>query len=134
MPLVVDASCAAAWCLPDEQAPTALAVLARLGDEGALVPALFWFEIRNLHMMAERRGRITPAYSDASIADLGNLPLEVDARPSSDQVIALARLHGLTVYDAAYLELAQRRGLPLATLDGRLAAAARVAGVGLLEG
>lgn len=129
MAFVVDASIAGAWALQDETAPLADACLTRLADEPATVPALFWFEIRNLLVVNERRHRLTAEESSAFLGRLQRLPIGVDADPGSDGVLALARRHGLTVYDAAYLELARRLALPLATLDRRLMAAGTDSGV-----
>jgi predicted nucleic acid-binding protein len=129
MPFVVDASVAGAWALQDETAPLADACLVRLADEPATVPALFWFEIRNLLVVNERRRRLSAAESSAFLGKLHRLPIGVDDAPDGDVVMALARRHGLTVYDAAYLELARRRAVPLATLDRRLMAAGSETGV-----
>jgi predicted nucleic acid-binding protein len=87
--------------------------------------------------MGERRGRITPAESAAFIAMIEELPIVADRATETralHETIGLAREHGLTAYDAAYLELAMRRGLPLATGDRQLAAASRRAGVALVGG
>jgi predicted nucleic acid-binding protein len=132
MALVVDASVAAVWCLPDETAVLADAAIDRLQSEDALVPALFWFEIRNLLLMAERRGRLQPVQTAVLLVFLDALPIQVDHTPSSETVLTLARRHRLSVYDAVHLELAQRTGAPLATLDRRLAAAATGEGVSLV--
>lgn len=131
MPFVLDASIAAAWFFPDEHDAVAIAVALRLVEGTALIPTLFWFEIRNLLLVGERRGRVDAADSARFLAHLDALPLEVDAAPSSADLLALGRAHGLSAYDAAYLELARRRAVPLATLDRRLAAAAAAAGVAL---
>jgi predicted nucleic acid-binding protein len=120
--LVLDASAAAAWLLPDEDGPD-------IGDGPLHVPWLFWFEIRNILVVAERRGRLEPGIAEAFLEALDLLGPEVDALPSSTEVLRLARDHRLTAYDAAYLELARRRTLPLATRDAALARAARSAGV-----
>ena len=93
------------------------------------MPLLWWFEVRNVLVINERRGRIDPPGSAAFLADLETLPISFDRQSDSATVLALAREHRLTVYDAAYLELARRLEAPLATLDRRLAAAARAAGV-----
>jgi predicted nucleic acid-binding protein len=106
--------------------------LDRLTVGGAVVPALWWFEVRNLLVMNERRRRIAPAGTAIFLADLQKLPIAIDRAPDSETVVELAREHGLTVYHAAYLELALRLALPLATLDRALADAAPAAGVELL--
>lgn len=132
MPLVLDASTTAAWCFPDEDARSADIAFDRLAEESAIVPALWWAEIRNILIVGERRGRIDAAETVHFLADLDRLPIETDFAPASDMVLALARRHGLTVYDAKYLELAIRRSAALATLDTRLATAAQIAGVPVL--
>jgi predicted nucleic acid-binding protein len=134
MPMVVDASVTISWYLADEASDTARSVLERLRESEAIVPALWWFETRNVLLMNERRGRLDPSQIAAILAHLARLPIALDRDPVGDAVIALARAHRLTFYDAAYLELALRRDVPLATLDRRLAAAARTAAVRLLGG
>jgi predicted nucleic acid-binding protein len=134
MAFVLDASIAAAWCLRDERDSRAERVLDAAGLETATVPTLFWFEVRNMLVTNERRGRLLEEDGRIFLDLLADLFLDIDTDPSSDQLLAFARAHRLTAYDAAYLELAWRRGLPLATLDERLAAAAQAAGVKLLEG
>lgn len=129
MPFVLDASVTAAWCFPDENSDTAQAAFDGLADDEAVVPALWWFEIRNILVVNERRGRIDPSETAAFLADLARLPLRIDRKPDGDVVLALTRKHRLTAYDAAYLELARRFGAPLATLDKALATAARADGV-----
>ena len=111
--------------MPDEQ-PVGIAVLA---ESTVLVPTLFWFEFRNLLVVSERRARVSPAQTATILAEVARLPLEVDDQPQEHRVIGLARRHRLTVYDATYLELAERRGGRLATLDRRLAAAAADEGI-----
>jgi predicted nucleic acid-binding protein len=125
MPFVVDASVVGSWVLPDENHPEALAALERLKDDEAFAPSLLWFELRNLLLANERRQRITPAQTAAALNLVQELPLRLDGQGDSDTTLQLARAHKLTIYDAAYLELAVRRHLPLVTLDTALAAAAR---------
>lgn len=96
------------------------------------VPALWWYEVRNLLVMQERRGRASREATDLRLAWLADLPVIVDEGRVGERVVELARRHGLTVYDASYLELASRRALALATLDGRLTEAARQEGVALV--
>jgi predicted nucleic acid-binding protein len=131
---VVDASIALSWYLPGETSPTAEAAFARLREGDAAAPLLWWLEVRNILVMSERRARITPAQTAQILTRLAELPLRLDATPDSAVVMGLARDHGLTVYDAAYLELALRLAIPLATLDRALADAAPAAGVELLTG
>jgi predicted nucleic acid-binding protein len=125
MPFVVDASVVGSWVLPDENHPEALAALERLKDEEAFAPSLLWFELRNLLLSNERRQRITPAQTAAALNLVEELPLRLDGQGDSDTTLQLARAHRLTIYDAAYLELAVRRHLPLVTFDTALAEAAR---------
>lgn len=94
-----------------------------------LVPRLWWFEVRNALIVNERRKRLDEAASEAFLKELSQLPIVFDDAPDSASVTALARRRRLTVYDAAYLELAVREAIPLATLDGPLAAAAKAEGV-----
>jgi predicted nucleic acid-binding protein len=129
--LVVDASIAAAWLLHEkdsEAAETLIGAMARRSP----VPSLFWHEVRNILVVAERRGRIVGGGAAVAMGRLRRLPLD-DAGAGSDRaVLALASAHRLTAYDATYLALAQERGMPLATLDQKLAGAARKEGVPLL--
>lgn len=129
MPLVVDVSALLGVILPDEDGSYAAATLQEVNADLAVVPSLFWFEIRNAVVMSERRNRLTIQQTAAFFADLALQPFEVDRQPHEATVLNLARRHRLTVYDAAYLELAQRRQLPMATLDRELRAAAPHAGV-----
>jgi predicted nucleic acid-binding protein len=128
MPFVVDASVAGSWVLPDENHAEAVEALQRLKTDEAYAPSLLWFELRNLLLASERRGRISPAQTAAALNFIQALPLRLDREPDSDMTFQLARAHGLTVYDAAYLELSIRRNIPLITLDKALAEAARRAG------
>jgi predicted nucleic acid-binding protein len=132
MPLVIDASVAASWCFPDEQDATANAAIDRLAVDVAVVPALWWFEIRDILIVNERRRRIDPAGTAEFLADLGRFSIRIDRNPDSEIVLAFAREHTLTAYLAAYLELAHRLGEPLATLDRAVAVAATNEGVDLI--
>jgi len=122
--LVVDASVAAAWILPDEHSGAAEALKPEIVESGILVPTLWWAETHNLLVMAERRGRIDPGVSDQALAQLRRLPVIYDSEPEEGVLMTLTRTHRLSVYDALYLELARRKGASLATLDRRLAEAA----------
>ena len=133
MAFVPDASVAAALLLPDEEAPLAALALERLVDEEAKVPNVFWHELRNLLLSAERRGRIDERYADASMARLRRLPVHCPGEADDGHVMALARGRRLTAYDASYLALAIRGGCPLVSLDRRLNRAAAAEGVALLE-
>jgi predicted nucleic acid-binding protein len=132
MAIVIDASIVGCWCFPDEASPVAEAALAAVGSDEMVVPAVWWFEVMNLLLTGERHGRLDGAGSAEFLADLGRMAIRIDLQPGRDAVLALARAHRLTVYDAAYLELARRVAAPLATLDRRLAAAAGAAGVALV--
>jgi predicted nucleic acid-binding protein len=132
---VADASAAAAWVLPDEKNPAADLVFDRAMREGFVVPFIWPAEIANLLMMAERRGRIDTAKRREAASILAGAAAEIDGAEQSTLCSAAALVasqHGLSIYDALYLELAARRGLPLATSDARLAKAARDEGVPLL--
>ena len=124
---VLDCSVAMAWCFEDEADPYAEALLDSLEDAQAYVPSLWTLETANTLLMAERRQRISHEKAVGLLEVLRALPVTVDREMSIrafDDVYALAHDHGLTVYDAVYLELASRRRLPLATLDKALRAAA----------
>lgn len=132
MPFVLDASVTASWAFQDEGHAQAEAALARLRGDEAVVPSLWWLEVRNTLIVNERRGRISETATAAFLDDLGRLAILLDRTPDESRTLALARQHRLTVYDAAYLELAQRKGLTLATLDTALSHAAAAIGVALL--
>ncbi|MGH6903443.1 MAG: type II toxin-antitoxin system VapC family toxin [Geminicoccaceae bacterium] len=132
MSMVVDASIVGCWCFPDESSAVADAALSAIATEEVVVPAVWWFEVRNLLLIGERHDRMDPTGTAAFLADLETMSIGIDHAPVSETVLALARTHRLTVYDAAYLELARRLGAPLATLDRKLAVAARAAGVALV--
>jgi predicted nucleic acid-binding protein len=132
MAFVLDASVAAVWAFDDEDHPVAALALDRIGDGGADAPSLWWFEIRNTVIVNERRKRLTESQTTIFLRALARLPVRIDHAPAEAAVLALARRHGLTVYDAAYLELAQRLGLPLATLDTDLVQAAHAEAIPLL--
>ncbi len=134
MPFVIDASIAACWAFKDEDHPAATLALERIRSDEARAPSLWWFEVRNTLIMSERRSRLTEADTAAFLRGLARLGITVDRSPDETAVLTLARQHRLTVYDAAYLELAQREGIPLATLDNALARAARANQIPLLNG
>jgi len=125
---VLDCSVAVSWCFEDEASPVTDAILERVRDDGALVPALWHLELGNVLIQAERRKRLTTADTATRIELITNLPIATDDETPARallEVLSLARAEGLTTYDAAYLELALRRGLPLATRDRALVEAAR---------
>lgn len=134
MPFVLDASVAMAWCFEDETTPATEAALDRLVDDLAVVPAVWELEIANVLLVGERRGRLTESQVTRFVALLSTLPINLDAVSAPiTTTLAVGRRHGLSSYDAAYLVLAEREGLPLATQDRALRAAARTAGVELVE-
>ena len=133
MPFVLDASVAVCWAFDDEDHPVAELALERARTDEARVPSLWWFEVRNTLIVNERRGRLTESDTATFLRGLARLRVTVDRSPNEADVLALARHRGLTVYDAAYLELARREGAPLATLDAALATAARAERAPLLS-
>ena len=125
---VLDCSIAVAWLFEDEATPETDALLDRLKEDSALVPGLWHLELGNVLAQAERRKRISAARMAAHLERLGRLPIVTDTetgRRAFRETLTLARTHGLTTYDAAYLELAMRRGVELATRDKALMRAAR---------
>ena len=134
---VLDCSLALAWALPDETSSRAEKFLAHLSPQSVLwVPALWWYEISNALTMAERRHRLAESESRRIVELYSTLPIKTDAELSLhvvQRLQALAREHSLSAYDAAYLELAERRNVGLATLDRRLVTAARKTGVKILS-
>ena len=135
MSVVLDSSVTLAWLYSDELTDPVRQVFERVTATRAWVPALWRLEVANSLHMAIRRKRIDAAFRNASLADLALLNIGTD--PDTDAfawstTLQLAEAHGLTVYNAAYLELAQRMALPLATLDEELRAAGRAVGVVLL--
>jgi predicted nucleic acid-binding protein len=134
-PFVLDTSIAISWCFEDEITEQTDAILATLESTYAEVPALFLFELQNVFRIGERRGRVTAARIQSFWERLLLLDLRIepmDSLTGGPILLDLARQYGLTAYDAAYLDLAQRKKLRLATLDGALRAAAIVCGVVLL--
>lgn len=134
MSCVIDSSVAVSWVLDDERTKANLAVLDQVVAHGAVVPAIWHLEVANSLTIALRRERTTAFLRDQAFADLGELDIEIDGETTAiawSATVGIADRYRLTVYDAAYLELAQRRRLPLATLDRTLAAAAQQAGVAL---
>ncbi|MHB8883609.1 MAG: type II toxin-antitoxin system VapC family toxin [Methylovirgula sp.] len=137
MSLVLDASLALAWYFEDESTLATEELLDQVARTGAVVPPLWRLEVVNGFQSGIRRERIDPAYRDASLADLRQLPIAID--PDSDAYIwattlGLSDSYELTIYDACYLELAQRRNLPLATHDRQLRQAAQSLKIPLLGG
>ena len=131
MAFVLDASITACWAFQDEDHPDARLAFHQMRSEEAVVPCLWWFEVRNILVVNERRRRIAEPATAAFLLNLSKLRIRIDRAPDESAVLRLARTHRLSVYDAAYLELAQREGLPLATLDADLKKAAAGEGVAL---
>lgn len=132
---VIDASVTAAWCFEDEASPQTDALFQMVRDHGAIVPALWHLELANALLQAERRNRILAADTRVRLELLSDFPIVVDAETPArawSETLLLARTERLTTYDAAYLELAIRMGLPIASLDGALVNAAKRLGVPIL--
>jgi predicted nucleic acid-binding protein len=134
MSVVIDASAAACWIFKNEATPATDALLNRVQKTGAVVPALWRWEMANLLSTGIRRARLTEADATAQLIDLALLPIATDAEAPARawrETFLLAQAHKLTAYDAAYLELAQRASLELASKDAELCAAASAVGVKL---
>ena len=132
---VIDASVAITWCFQDEITPTTQDLLNKLSRAKALAPAWWYVEIANVLALASRKGLLSMTEIDSFIAVLDSAGIEVDneaPQRAFSHLLPLSRTHGLTSYDAMYLELAVRRRLPLATLDEPLRKAAKKLGVKLL--
>ena len=131
--IILDASITGVWLIDDELDPRADMALTCLEDDMSVVPQLWHVEVRSVLLVAERRGRIRADEVDVRLLWLGGLPIQTDTQPDLDTALTLARTHGLSFYDAAYLELAQRRQATLATLDAALGRAATAEGLILVE-
>ncbi len=130
--LVIDSSAALSWCFEDEASPESDALFERVRDRGAVVPGLWHLEVADVLLQAERRGRIATGDVTMRLELIAELPITTDNETTARawrEILALARAQGLTNYDAAYLELAIRRGLPLQTKDAALITAAKRTGV-----
>ena len=135
MSMVLDSSATLAWVYSDETTKPIRHVFNLVGENGAWVPGLWKLEVANILEMGVRRGRHAAAFRDSTLADLALLPIRVDTetdRQAWGPTLQLSERHRLTLYDAAYLELALRRGLPLASLDAELRHAAQAEGVVVL--
>ena len=135
MSLVLDSSVALTWCFEDEHTSATLDLLDQIAETGAMAPSLWPLEILNGLAMAERRGRLDATRRHQLAGFLRDLPINLDPETASQSWTAtalLAERYRLTLYDAAYLELAQRLDLPLATLDQELRVAGRALGLTLL--
>lgn len=136
MTFVLDGSMALSLCFEDEVTPTSFKIEIALETGGAIVPAIWWLEFINGLIMAERRGRLSREDRHLLVARFDEFSIDVDVEAASSarrEVMRLAESHRLTSYDAAYLELASRRGVPLASLDSALVRAARAVGVSIIS-
>jgi predicted nucleic acid-binding protein len=135
MMFVLDTSITMAWCFESQSDAYCKTILRSLDEHQAIAPQLWILEVVNILIVAERRNRFLPAQSLEFLESLWRLPIEVESNSSkpvlSRELILLARANGLTSYDAAYLELANRKSLPLATRDSDLRRAANRCGVPL---
>jgi predicted nucleic acid-binding protein len=130
--VVIDSSIALSWCFEDEASPETDVPFERVRDEGAIVPGLWHLELSNVLLQAERRGRITPKDVGVRLELIAELPIVTDQETTARawrEILTMARADRLTTYDATYLELAVRRGLPLLTKASELVRAARRLGV-----
>ena len=132
MSFVLDASVALTWMMSDENYPLADLAFVKIRREYAAVPAIWWYEVRNMLVINERRGRISAADSVQALQDIHRMRIRIGTVQDHENLTDLARQFSITVYDAAYLELAIRERVPLATLDKALRIAAEAAGVPLL--
>ena len=135
MSFVLDNPIAIAWCFEDEQTPGAMELLERVTETGATAPPLWPLEALNALLMAERRRRLDAEKRAKLVAFLRELPIVLDSETADqvwDNTARLAARFKLSIYDACNLELAQRRRLPLASLDEDLLHAAAAAGVHVL--
>lgn len=132
---VIDNSIVMAWCFDDESNEKTDRILIRLESAKAYTPAIWPLEVCNVLLVAERRKRINEAETTRFIALLGKLPIIVEHEQPErmiKEIVMLARSHQLSSYDASYLDLAMKKGLPLATLDKNLINAAKRCNVQLL--
>ena len=137
MSLVLDSSVTLSWLYSDELTPATQQVFDRVVSDGAWVPSLWRLEVANSLQNAVRRRRISGEFRDAALTDLALLNIDIDSETDTfawSATLRLAERCGLTLYDAAYLELAQRLGLPLAALDQELRTIGSEFGVPLLGG
>jgi predicted nucleic acid-binding protein len=132
MPFVLDVSIVGAWVFADENDPRADIALDMIARDSAVVPVQWWFEMRNMLLLGERRGRISEPQTRELLNWLAKLKIQLAPLPSGDDLLALARRRNLTFYDAAYLDLALRDRIALATLDRTLTAAAESEGAALI--
>lgn len=129
MTFVIDASVVGCWAFDDEEHAVASDARERVRRDGAHAPSLWWYEVYNLLLVNERRGRIAEAMASDFLLNLAAIPIRIDTEPIGAALMDVARRYRLSVYDAAYLELAARLRIPLVTLDRSLAKAAEAAGL-----
>lgn len=135
MPFVLDNSVVCGWILGNQVTPYTQAIARRLMDSRAVAPALLRLEYTNVLRTACKRGTMNAQQAQQTISLLAELPLDIDTEPpDSAQLLTLALRHDLSSYDAAYLDVALRYQLPIATQDEALARAARSTGVGVATG
>ncbi len=133
--VVIDSSATVAWFVPDEQGAGSQRLLDLVTEEGALVTSLWPIEVANALLFAVRQNRVSRTHCERALQYLARLPIEIDPETTGrawGPTFELAVRFGLTIYDATYLELADRRELPLASLDRELRAAGRALGLKLL--
>ena len=133
MPLVIDNSVFLAWCMGDEDDPAATGAMQHVVNHGGVAPRIWWYELRNALLVNERRRRVSSRQVHDTLADSLALGIELDDEHDESLMLDLARRYELTVYDAAYLEVALRRSATLATLDRQLRATAGSVGVSLFQ-
>ena len=132
MPFVLDNSVVSGWFLEDQATPYTETIARRMEDDRAIVPPLWQLEFANVLRTACRKKRLVAAQAHAIIDQICGLPIAIDTvTPGPAELLALALRHNLSSYDAAYLELALRLQIPVATKDGPLRDAAEASGVGL---
>lgn len=132
---MIDSSVALTWCFEDEASPQTDRLFERVRDDGAVVPGLWYLELSNVLLQAEKRGRISTGDVATRLGLIAELPISVDGETTVrawQEILTVARGERLTTYEATYLELAVRRGLPLLTNDEDLAQAAARMGVAVL--
>jgi predicted nucleic acid-binding protein len=134
---VIDASVVMTWCFKDGVSRYADSILDSLEHFTAITPCIWPLEVGNVLLVAERKNRLSEAASIRFVALLSELPISVDQEPPErtiKEIFALAREHKLSTYDASYLDLAMKKGIPIATLDGRLISAAKRSNVSIMPG
>ena len=134
---VIDTSVVMPWCFKDEVSEYVDSVLDSLEHFTAIAPSIWPLEVGNVLLAAERKNRLSEADSIRFIALLSELPISVDQEPPErmiKEIFALAREHKLSTYDASYLDLAMKKGVPIATLDNRLITAAKRSNVSIMLG